>query len=125
MSEIDWLNISFEDFEQLTLCLVQAMGFDEPRRISGTGDLGQDVVAFQPANLPGIALRSREWVFQCKRVKSLRKLDITEELANFAGRKIDTWMLVTNYTPSPQFQRWFEALSQSQRYPFHVQAWWG
>jgi hypothetical protein len=124
MRDIDWDLIDFEDFELLTYRLVEAMGFDEARRLSGPSDRGEDVVAFQPANIPGIRRHSRKWVFQCKKVKSIRKGDITDELANFAARRIDTWMLVTTFDPSPEFRRWFEGLSTSDRYGFHIQAWW-
>lgn len=124
MSELNWSKITSGEFEVFTFSLVEALGFDEPERVAGSGDMGVDIVAYQPAMLPGIRLKSREWVFQCKRVLSLKKADITDELENFAARKIDTWMLVTTVDPSPGFRRWFETLGKSQRYPFHIQAWW-
>lgn len=124
MSQIRWAQISPDDFELATLYLVEALGFDEPKRLSGSGDLGIDIVAFQPPTIPGIRKVSRKWIFQCKHAKALKKSEITEELANFASQKIDTWMLVTTCNPSPAFKRWFDGLGKSQKYSFHIHAWW-
>jgi hypothetical protein len=124
MNAIDWDQVDFTEFELIALCLVEAMGFDRPRLISGPGDQGVDLIAFQPQYPQGIPLHDRKWIFQCKKVRTLRKIDITEELANFASQRIDTWVLVTSCSPSPAFQRWFQALEQAQRYPFHIEAWW-
>lgn len=123
-SGIDWEQVNFDEFELLTFCLLEAMGFDQPKRLSGPGDQGVDLVAFQPPYFSGIPVHGRKWVFQCKKVKALKKAEILEELANFASQKIDTWVLVSTYDPSPSFQRWFQSLEQTQRHPFHVQAWW-
>jgi len=123
-SGIDWEQINFDEFELITFCLLEAMGFDQPKRLSGPGDQGEDLVAFQPPYFSGIPVHGRKWVFQCKKVKSLKKVEILEELANFASQKIDTWVLVCSYDPSPAFQRWFQSLEQTQRHPFHIQAWW-
>lgn len=108
----------------LVLHMVRAMGFDQAQLTSGPSDRGVDVIAYQPATTPGIVPRTREWIFQCKRTSRITKREIEEELANFASKKIDTWMLVTTMKPSPEFRRWFDKLETNLKYGFHIQAWW-
>jgi hypothetical protein len=121
---MDLKSLSPANFELFVLHLVKAMGFDDPELVSGAGDEGRDIVAYQPANLPGIRLRSRKWVFQCKRVSRLQKADIVAELANHVGSDVDTWVLVATIKPSPSFLKWFQSLGHTPSYRFYVQAWW-
>lgn len=121
--EPNWEALKPEQFEEFTFYLVRAMPFQEPRLMAGTGDRGEDIVAYQPAENPSIQALSRKWVFQCKRTKRLKKSEIKEELANFASKKIDTWVLVTTFAPSSAFKEWFDGLSKN--YSNHyIQAWW-
>jgi hypothetical protein len=62
------------------------MGFTEVKRAGGVGDCGEDVVAYQPANWPGVKPVSRRWVFQCKRTKQVSKSDIRLLQNNELGR---------------------------------------
>jgi hypothetical protein len=124
MIEPCWTKIEPSQFEELILHLVQAMGFTAAERISGSGDRGHDVVAFEPAMHAAIRPGNNRWVFQCKKSKKLTKSDILRELANFATVKIDTWVLVTTAVPSPELRRWFEGLESSIKFPFRLQAWW-
>ncbi|HET6263125.1 MAG TPA: restriction endonuclease, partial [Chloroflexia bacterium] len=122
--DLKWDALSPSDFEEFVFWLVTALGYDDPKRVSGTGDEGEDIVAFLRP-LPNIGVSGRKWVFQCKHTNRVTKADIEGELANFIAGGIDTWVLVTTAQPSTQMRRWFERLRSSMRYPFHIEAWWG
>ena len=121
---LNWFELSPPEFELVVLRLVEAVGFEGATKIAGPGDRGNDVVAFLPDRIPGVEPRSRKFVFQCKRVRHISKGNIAEELANFVGERIDTWILVAPITPSPEFRSWVSGLGRTANYQFHVQAWW-
>jgi len=119
-----WESISPQQFEEFSDVLVRAMGFQQVEKRSGTGDCGEDIVAYYPAKDPTIRPVSRKWVFQCKHTKRVTKHDVWDEVSNFAGQQIDTWVLVTTAVPSANHRKWLEDLSQSNKAQFYVMGWW-
>ncbi|HET7460185.1 MAG TPA: restriction endonuclease, partial [Longimicrobium sp.] len=122
--DLTWSKLDPAEFEEFVYWLVTALGYSEPRWVSGSGDGGVDVVAYFPSSMPGLPLTPRKVVFQCKHIKKLTKPKIEEELANFATADLDTWVLVATSDPSPQLRTWFSNIGNSRRYPFNVEAWW-
>lgn len=122
--DITWSALTPGDFEEFAFWLITALGYEEPRRVSGPGDQGEDVVAFFPAFLPGVPLVRRKWVFQCKHVRRVTKLDIEKELSNFAAGEIDTWVLVTTARETTSMRTWLQQIRGTERYPFHIETWW-
>ena len=119
-----WLSLSPEEFETVVAALVREAGYQDVRKLSGPNDRGEDIVAFLPSEMPGVRLKHRRWVFQCKRVKKITRTIVTEELSRFAASQLDTWVLVAPVNPSNEFRRWFEKLTESGNYNFYVEAWW-
>lgn len=120
---MNWDQLTPKEFEELIYTLVTLKRYRNVERVGGTGDEGVDVVAYMAdEDDADIDLFERKVIFQCKLQRKFSKRSIVDELANFAGGGLDTWVLVTIMEPTAQFRRWFEGLEKNS--DFYIKAWW-
>jgi len=123
MLEPNWEMLTPKEFEYFTDVLVQAKGFCNVSMTAHVGDEGLDVVGYIPTS-ETIPQLSRKCVFQSKRQKRISRPEILEELSRFSTQDIDTWVLVTTWSPPTAFRSWLKAQSKSNFCHFYVDALW-
>jgi len=70
---LPFLSLSSDDFERLSLWLVEREGFSRVQHLGAAGkDQGRDILAFRDGE---------QWAFQCKRVKSFEPKQAESEVA--------------------------------------------
>jgi len=122
--QYQWEKLSPKEFELIVESLLRSLGFTNVSTFAGPGDEGEDIRAQETLGQSTITPVVRTWVIQCKRTTSLKRQDITEELAWCEAKDFDVWLLCTTCRPTPSFRRWFEALKAKRQYRFKIEAWW-
>ncbi len=122
--EPNWEALTPGQFEVFVFHLVKALGFEEVKLRGATGDKGEDVIGILPSPADLFPSIRRKFVFQCKRSKNVKPADIRHEIARFANRPIDTWILVTTARGTNSLSDYISEFSKHKHCDFYTDVVW-
>ena len=119
---IQWSDISPEQYELLCYRLLEINKFTDLAWHGGSGDRGRDLVAFKIEEpLPGITRRSK-WVVQCKRYTSRPpdKRVLRESLAAAREHDPDNVLLIISHVLSSAVKDWLASVANEYQFPIYT-----
>jgi ubiquitin-protein ligase len=123
MQELDWKNLSPEEFEHLCFDLVAAIGFVNVNWRRGGADRGRDLEAIWQHREPGDTTTSQRWFIECKRYLSagVPVAELVDKVAWADAEKPDYLLVITNSHLTPATKDWLKAISNDK--PYQIRVW--
>lgn len=117
----DWRELSPLRFEQFCADLLAHLGFENVRRLGGSGDKGRDIVCERTIEFaPGVSGRCN-WIVQCRHTpEGLSKSHLMDAMASAVEHRCDFWWLMTSAVVTSGFADWLRILGRTNAYPFRT-----